>query len=93
MHVLVGRMGVRLPHLRSLKEKRSVRLHLIGRLKRHFPAAGYAELEAQDEPGHLVMGIVLVGSSPSALERTMEQIRSLCEQDVEQPIRFECEFR
>lgn len=93
MHVLVGRLQVHLPFVHSLKEKRSVRLGLLGRFRRDFPAVAYAELEHQDDPKHLVLGVAVIGSNPTALTRAMGQLRDACEGEVGQPVTLDSEFR
>jgi len=64
---------LRIPHARSLKEKRSVLKGLIGRIRSRFNAS-VAEVAMQNSHQQGVIGVAVVGSSRQVVDATLEKV-------------------
>ena len=69
MHAAAYRVELRLPDVRSLKEKRH-RVSVVSRdLRKAFPAVGLAEVGFQDEWQRTTLGLAAVASDAGHLRR------------------------
>ncbi|MBS3886493.1 MAG: DUF503 domain-containing protein [Dethiobacter sp.] len=73
-------MGLRLPGICSLKEKRSVLRRLIARIRQRFNVS-VAEAGKQDKWQASVLTIVCVSANAALAHRQLEQVLSFVEQD------------
>jgi uncharacterized protein YlxP (DUF503 family) len=92
VHILAGRAELRLPAALTLKDKRRVRQAVLERLWAMRLAA--AELEHQEDPKRLVIGLAAVGSSPALLRSVFEKVeRYLGDVPEADIVDFSLEFR
>lgn len=79
MDLFAAEIAIPIPWARSLKDKRQVAQRLIARIGRMEPV-GVAEVDHQDNPRLLVLGIVAVGDGAQhtrqMIERCVGQIES-----------------
>lgn len=74
MYAAAVRAELRIPNVRSLKEKRS-RIRTLDRdLRRAFPAVGLAEVDYQDQWQRTSIGIAAVAADPARLERLLNKL-------------------
>jgi uncharacterized protein YlxP (DUF503 family) len=73
MHIGVCTIELRLPVNNSLKGKRSVIKSITTRVTREFNVS-IAEVDAQDEWRHAVLGVSCVSSSAEYAHRQMERV-------------------
>lgn len=73
MHVLALQVALRLPGVRSLKEKRSLLRPIIDGGRHRFPVA-IAEVDHQDAWQLATIGISGVSASPSRLAQQMDEV-------------------
>lgn len=81
----IGRIVVRIPGCKSLKEKRSVIRSMQDRIKARFNVS-VAEVGAQDEHCRSVIAIVLAGSDKQNVESTLQKIFSSIEEWAIAPV-------
>lgn len=75
MHTAALRVELRLPDVRSLKEKRHRLSMLTTDLRKAFPAAGVSEVGFQDQWQRTSFGVALVTSEASQLQRLIGGVR------------------
>jgi len=76
MHVLMIRLDLQIPYSHSLKQKRSQVKSLKDRLSSRFNAS-VAEIDAQDNWQHAVIGICMLSSDKPYLDKQYSLIETL----------------
>jgi uncharacterized protein YlxP (DUF503 family) len=76
VHVLAVRIELRLPHARSLKDKRQVVLSVLERASARYPVSA-AEVGAQDSHQRAVVGFAVVSGSAGHAEEVMDSVVGL----------------
>lgn len=71
MDLFAAEMAIPIPWSRSLKDKRRVAQSLIARIGRMEPV-GVAEVDHQDDPRLLVLGVVAVGDGAEHTRRIVD---------------------
>ena len=74
MHVAALRAELRIPAVRSLKEKRHRLSMVTTDLRRSFPAIGISEVDHQDEWQRATIGVVAVAPHAGHLQRLLHSI-------------------
>lgn len=75
MHAAALRAELRIPAVRSLKEKRH-RLRMVTTdLRRSFPAIGISEVDHQDQWQRTTIGVVAVAPQAGHLQRLLHSIQ------------------
>jgi len=69
-YVGVAHVELRMPWVRSLKEKRALVVPIVEGLKRRYPVS-VARVDGHDEHGRERLALVCVGTDPDALRGTM----------------------
>ncbi|MBP1642795.1 MAG: hypothetical protein H6Q03_1464 [Acidobacteria bacterium] len=82
MFVGYGVLDLHLPHARDLKSKRRVVKGLVDRLHARFRVS-VAETGAQDLWQRAEVGVAVVGRDASEVERALDQVLALAEQEPE----------
>lgn len=82
MHAAALRLELRVPNVRSLKEKRRRLKSLMSQLTTTFPAA-VSEVGFQDHWQRATLGVALVAPQAGQLERLIHSVRRLVDQQVE----------
>lgn len=80
VHFGVARVDVHLPGVRSLKEKRSLLRRVIASLE--HAGCAVAEVGAQDRWQRAVLGVTLVASQASAVDRVLDDLVRIIERDA-----------
>lgn len=73
--MIVGTLQVRLllREARTLKDKRQVVLSIKDRLRQSFNVS-VAEIEQQDQPRQVVLGLAMVGNEAHPIKKTLTEI-------------------
>ncbi|NWG21309.1 MAG: DUF503 domain-containing protein [Chloroflexi bacterium] len=71
---------LRLPGIRSLKEKRSIVKSLLGRMRNRFNVSA-AEIDAHDNHGRAVLGIACVSGSGEYVEGQIQAVLRWIEEE------------
>ena len=80
MFFALCRFEIHIPHCRSLKGKRSVLGSVKERIRGRFRVS-VSEVAHQDNHQRGVLGVAQIGTSPGALEASLEAMRRLVEQE------------
>lgn len=92
MHWGIAEISLRLPGVRSLKEKRSIIRPLVARLRQQFPVS-LAEVGDQDLHQRARLGVAVVGGELGPLQRTLQQLRGALDRELGlEVIDFEVEY-
>lgn len=73
MIVALARLALRIPHSRSLKDKRAVIRKIKDRVRARFDVS-VAEVDGQDTWQRAVLGLALVGSDGRLLESRLDEL-------------------
>lgn len=76
MHVLLIKIDLKIPYAHSLKDKRSQIKSLKDRLSSRFNAS-VAEIDAQDNWQHAVMGVCMISNEKSYLDKQYSLVETL----------------
>jgi uncharacterized protein YlxP (DUF503 family) len=82
MHAAALRLELRVPNVRSLKEKRRRLKSLMSLLSTTFPVA-VGEVGFQDQWQRATIGVALVAPQAGHLDRLIHSVRRLVEQQTE----------
>ena len=82
MHAAALRLELRIPAVRSLKEKRRILKALMSQLSSAFPVA-VAEVGFQDQWRRATVGAALVGAQAGHLERVIHAVQRVVSQHPE----------
>ncbi len=76
-HVLTLEVELRLPHARSLKDKRRVVRSLVDRAG-NSAQVGAAEVSDADDPRRATVGFAAIGGAPGHVTEVIDSIERLC---------------
>jgi len=82
MHAAALRLELRIPNVRSLKEKRHRLKSLMSQLTNTFPVA-VSEVGFQDQWQRATIGVALVAPQSGHLDRLVHSVRRLVDQQTE----------
>ena len=74
MHVAAMRAELRIPAVRSLKEKRHRLSMVTADLRKSFPAIGISEVDHQDQWQRSTIGVVAIAPQAGHLQRLLHSI-------------------
>lgn len=76
VHIVFAAITMTIPAARSLKDKRRVLSRIKERVRHRFNVS-VAEIDAQDDRQHAVLGIAIVSNSRERIERILESLQTL----------------